>query len=1268
MSQSGSWVPKGINQNTREAAREAAISEGLTLGEYLERLMNTPAEAQPNEVSAPHDQRRPHTEATSEALEKLTRRIEASEARSAMAITGLDSTIHDLVARLENSQETTAAIAGHVDGMIDQLRETHDALKQKVRRLEEDDSQQQNLEALKALESALSKLANHVYEENSLAQEEAQAIKGRVESGFMDIIERVETIETRVESGIEAASQRVKEGIEKAELRAAGTTRHLSERLSSLESDIQERFSATEGAQIRQEATEARLENLQTDLSNTMDSMEISIDVIQDRLNRAESTTDTALRNLETSFSSLDERIDDVASKVDPDLAGRLRSEFEARFEDLMNSVRETVGAARQELAEEINRTAVAPAEAAISELRETLDGVQTRLADSEQRETASEERLKASEARVAAFEERLMAGEERQASAIETVSGQVSDLNETLDTRLREVEERSDSAASEAVRTEIENLGKTVSHRIDELAEELSQRVADSETRSASAIEQIGDQVAAASNRLQTRQNEAIKTLAEQVDENRKKADARLSDALANVSERLETMQAQAAESLSPVQRAIASLATRLENLEDITSPPSDAEAAFTADMPLPAPTIMTGFDDNTVPDASLDEFEPFEAFDELEDFADSEDAPEEDVPDTVEAHTLVPEAEAETQSMDAPEAPDDDAVAFEADADYAGAEGEATDETAGVADVFEAGIESWETATEDLPEGATGNDMPEAESDTSFEDDFDAIRAAVEGLSFAHQEGLADDVEDEGPEEGAAADVFTDAAPVEEAEEAGLADDSEDPFLSGLSAEEDVDADLIETDNASEADTFVQIDLDNDTPKLAVPLDPLDALEGLDEAHTEARESDIFDDEEFEVMELPPAAEVPKPEAEKTLDADTADYLTRARRAAMLASKSGGKQARAVTGRASAGASRLPLIAAASAIAVAGVAAGGYLYIRGKQDAPVQAAPADTYVDPGAATAAVATASAALTEDPATDSVENDLFGPVEAAQASTVGVQYAPVPRVVTVKAAAAAGNYIAQFQLAQDKLAAGDYAQGAELMRRAAQKDLPIAQYALAKLHEKGTGVPKDLTLAREWTEKAARGGNVKAMHDLAVFMAEGEGGEQSYAGAVEWFRKGAEYGVVDSQYNLGVLYEQGIGISPNLTEALFWFDVANRNGDGGAPARISDLIERVSTEAAAQARSRAAAWQPSPANAIANGRFGAQIWNMGNPLQVHAIQKALNALGYTAGAEDGIMGAATAQAIRDYQAANNLPVTGTVTEPLIETLNAGATPE
>jgi localization factor PodJL len=1210
MSQSGTGAAKGIDQRAREAAREAARSEGLTLGEYLDRLMKAPAEGrQPNEVVAPAGMRRPRSSPTDEALERLTRRIEATEARSAMAITSMDDTIHDLVGRLEDTQQTTAAIAGHVEGVIDQLRETHDALKQKVRRLEEDDSQQENLEALKALESALGKLASHVYEENELAEQETQAIKGRVESGFMDIIERVEAMETRVETSRTETAEQIKQGVEQAALRAAGVARQVSERVEGLETEVHERLAALSDRQERLEATETRMEAIETDVSGALDSLDMRFDQIQNRLTLAETTTDSALKNLETTVSSLDARIGDVASKMDPDLASRLRTEFEVRFEEMMSSVRETVDAVRQELAEEIARTATTSNLEAITELKETLGGVQ----------------------------ERLDASEERQASAIEKVSEQVGTLNETFDTRLREVEEPSDAAAGEAVRDEIERLGKTVSDRIDELAEDLTQRVNDSEARSAEAIEQIGDQVAAANNRLQLRQNEAIKTLAEQVDENRRKADAHLSDALANVTDRLEQMQSQANVSLSPVQKAIAMLAARLENLEENTPPPGGP-----VELNGPPASLMD-IDDDPLSDSQFEVFEDPSDFDSFEDFGtfeafadlDTDEAsvdfePAVTLSDTEHALPALdePELDGATPETDASE--DDDGVVFESDEDQElTADSDVETDMAEDTEVFEAGIESWSSEPDD---------DNQAETAESFEDDFDAIRAAVEGLSFATLEAEAQEDEKD-TDEDSAANL--------------LVEGDEDDFID--------------------------------------PLEALEGLEDLDEAHTEARESDIFDDEEFEEIDLPAADEVSvetetesdaepegieleaADEADKQLDDDTADYLTRARKAAMAASfgKSNTQTVSAsrrpvVRMTSVGGASRLPLIAAASAVAVAGVAAGGYLYIRGKQEAPVQSTPVSTYVDPGASDAAAASLTAieetAETEDQAAAAIEEDLFGEPATPPAQA---QYAPVPPVVTVQAAAASGNYIAQYQLAQEKLTSGDYADGAALMRKSAQKGLPIAQYALAKLHERGTGVPKDLSLAREWTEKAATGGNVKAMHDLAVFMAEGEGGEQTYAGAVEWFRKGAEYGVVDSQYNLGVLYEQGLGISPNLTESLFWFDVANRNGDGGAPAKIAELIERVSPEAAAQARSRAATWQPATANAIANGRFGAQPWNMGNPLQVQAIQKALNSLGYAAGTPDGIMGDGTATAIREYQRANNLPVTGTVTSDLINALNAGA---
>jgi localization factor PodJL len=1193
MNQTGPWSVKGIDQRARDAAREAANAEGLTLGEYLNRLLMTDEEDQHNEISSLFRTPRPRPDAASSTLDRLTRRIEAAEARSTLAITGMDHTVLGLVAKLERAEGNSNAVVGHVESLMDEIRDTYEALQSKVRRLEQDDTAKQNLEALKSLEQALGKLANHVNEEGELAQNEAHAIKGRVEAGFADLTDRVEGVETRVESKLSDAAARVERAVEQAQKQSEGAARELSTRINSLESDVKQRFAKVE-------ESEQRLTAVESDVSGALDSMESTLLRIQERLNRAETSTDTALQSLEATFNHLDNRVEALAGSVDPELATKLRKEFEDRFEDLTKSLRETVDQTRLELADEISRAANIQDNEAFASLAADVTDVH----------------------------KRLVATEERQTRSMETVSSQISRISSSFDQRISDVEARDDTAAGEAIREEVERLGETVGARIDSLAEQIDRRVTDSETRSAEAIEQIGEQVATAATRLQKRQDDAIKTMASQMEESRKRTDVRLSDALSNVSERLEHMQAQSTASLSPVQRAIASLATRLESLEEFNAPPYADPAGADAlpdapDFAAELPGVTPVFEDQD------EAFEPGlpEIDDDDDMFAESPGA-------------AAPEATAESEDddtifADMPEDPVSDDV------------------------FFEAGIAGWNAAIE-------GGETP-------YESDFeDMLSKRFENFAAEH----ADE---------------TDEAPALPASQAELG-----------------------------PETYFD------------PLAELDGIDGIHDSHSEARASDIFDtddfdDEDFLALISPkvePAAETldtpghfPNPFEEpiEIREGDTSDYIARARRAAIVAAGTQSQQQhqrnRRSTDkpnfngvRAKSSSSKLPLYAAASAVVITGAAVGGYLYIRGKQEAPVMAASVDTYVDPGAVAgdaesasfAEEAIAAATMTEAEAatetltlveTAAADADLFdaGPsvmsvsapaertpqpapetAEIAAAAPVA-RFPAISPFVTVESAAASGNHIAQYQLAQERISAGDFASGAALMRKSASKGMAIAQYGLAKLHEKGNGVPKDLTLAREWTEKAANGGNVKAMHDLAVFMAEGEGGPQSYAGAVEWFRKAAEFGIVDSQYNLGVLYEQGLGISPNLTLALFWFQVAGKNGDPGAPAKIADLTGRVSAEATEQAGARAAFWEASRDNAISNGRFGAQPWNTGNPLQVQGVQVALSALGYEVGAPDGVVGAGTARAIRDYEKANKLPVTGSITADLIESLNelAGA---
>ncbi|MEL6757506.1 MAG: hypothetical protein AAFP81_13830, partial [Pseudomonadota bacterium] len=233
MSQYGSWSVKGVDDRARAVAKEKARLKGITLGDYINNLLlEGHSEAGPRDYFEPVSTPRPG------ALDGLAQRIEAVEARSTLAITGIDQSVLGLLARLENTENSTSAMAAEVERMIDELRETHEDLQSKVGVLETDESGQQSLEAMKALEDALGKLASHVYEEGRLNQDETMAMKGRVEAGFNDLNERVEGMEVKVESTLADAAKRVEKAVQEAELRAEGTGRHLSERFTNIESSV----------------------------------------------------------------------------------------------------------------------------------------------------------------------------------------------------------------------------------------------------------------------------------------------------------------------------------------------------------------------------------------------------------------------------------------------------------------------------------------------------------------------------------------------------------------------------------------------------------------------------------------------------------------------------------------------------------------------------------------------------------------------------------------------------------------------------------------------------------------------------------------------------------------------------------------------------------------------------------------------------------------------------------------------------------------------
>ncbi|MDP1988240.1 SEL1-like repeat protein, partial [Phenylobacterium sp.] len=226
-------------------------------------------------------------------------------------------------------------------------------------------------------------------------------------------------------------------------------------------------------------------------------------------------------------------------------------------------------------------------------------------------------------------------------------------------------------------------------------------------------------------------------------------------------------------------------------------------------------------------------------------------------------------------------------------------------------------------------------------------------------------------------------------------------------------------------------------------------------------------------------------------------------------------------------------------------------------------------------------------------------------------------------------------------------------------GLDDLKRVANLGYAPAQFYLAKLYEQGgEGLAKDMTEARRWTERAAQGGDRKAMHNLALYYFEGQGGPKNSTTAAQWFRRAADLGLVDSQYNLGRLYEEGFGVSQNAAEAYKWFLIAGQAGDNDAAASAERIKDSLSPAAQAVAERSASAFKPTApaATASAAAPTGA------TPASVQTAQRALSRLGYYQGPMDGAASPALRLAVAAYQRDQGMAATGVLDTTTVSKLS------
>ena len=294
MTAAAPWSVKGIDPKAREVAKDLARRSGMTLGEWLNRMI-IEGEGQGGDASAPDafgggaqerssrpylhiakdDDAPPRIEIAEHpadevsrvalALDRLTDRIEAAEGRSAAAISGIDQSVRGALSRLGQSEREQIAVAARFEGAVDEIRSEQIRSAERLRRIESEAAGPRSAEALRALEGALGKVAGHLYEGEARTREAIAALEARLDA-------QPATAQSDPSAVVDEVVARLGQRLEAAETRTAEALRELGASFSALDGRLQ----SVEGANPATGVQE-RLDQLAGDLTKRMEAARLEM-------------------------------------------------------------------------------------------------------------------------------------------------------------------------------------------------------------------------------------------------------------------------------------------------------------------------------------------------------------------------------------------------------------------------------------------------------------------------------------------------------------------------------------------------------------------------------------------------------------------------------------------------------------------------------------------------------------------------------------------------------------------------------------------------------------------------------------------------------------------------------------------------------------------------------------------------------------------------------------------------------------------------------
>ena len=132
---------------------------------------------------------------------------------------------------------------------------------------------------------------------------------------------------------------------------------------------------------------------------------------------------------------------------------------------------------------------------------------------------------------------------------------------------------------------------------------------------------------------------------------------------------------------------------------------------------------------------------------------------------------------------------------------------------------------------------------------------------------------------------------------------------------------------------------------------------------------------------------------------------------------------------------------------------------------------------------------------------------------------------------------------------------------------EWMEKESEKDNPIAQICLGYYHQEGIRYPKDETRARNLLKRAAERGIALAQRTLAQSYLKNPNGRGDLDRAWKWLEAAADQGDLESITRIGELHEEGLAVFKDDSKALEWYLKASDRGYPRAQFLLGKILDR-----------------------------------------------------------------------------------------------------